>query len=104
MLQAIVNVIDHGMTLQEAVEAPRVWTQGQALEVEPGISDGVREGLKGMGHAVEVTPRVAGGMNGVMFDHAEGVIRGAACYRADGVPAGFSGGAARPSDDPLYRF
>ena len=43
-------------------------------------------------------------MNGVMFDHAEGVIRGAACYRADGVPAGFSGGAARPSDDPLYRF
>ena len=36
VLQAIVNVIDHGMTLQEAVEAPRVWTQGQALEVEPG--------------------------------------------------------------------
>ena len=104
VLQAIVNVIDHGMTLQEAVEAPRIWTQGQALEVEPGISDGVREGLKAMGHAVEVTPRVAGGMNGVMFDHAKGVIRGAACYRADGVPAGFSGGAARPSDDPLYRF
>ena len=104
VLQAIVNVIDHGMTLQEAVEAPRIWTQGQALEVEPGISEGVREGLQAMGHDVEVTPRVAGGMNGVMFDHAEGVIRGAACYRADGVPAGFSGGAARPSDDPLYRF
>ncbi len=104
VLQAIVNVIDHGMTLQEAVEAPRVWTQGQALEVEPGISDSVREGLEALGHDVEVTPRVAGGMNGVMFDHAKGVIRGAACYRADGVPAGFSGGAARPSDDPLYRF
>ena len=57
-----------------------------------------------MGHKVQVTPRVAGGMNGVMFDHTNGVIRGAACYRADGVPAGFSGGAARPSDDPLYRF
>ena len=104
VLQAIVNVIDHGMTLQESVEAPRIWTQGQALEMEPGISEGVREGLQAMGHDVEVTPRVAGGMNGVMFDHAEGVIRGAACYRADGVPAGFSGGAARPSDDPLYRF
>ena len=104
VLQAIVNVIDHGMTLQEAVEAPRVWTQGQALEMEPGISDGVREGLRTKGHDVEITPRVAGGMNGVMFDHANGVIRGAACYRADGVPAGFSGGAARPSDDPLYRF
>lgn len=104
VLQAIVNVIDHGMTLQEAVEAPRVWTQGQALEVEPGIADDVRDGLKAMGHDVQVTPRVAGGMNGVMFDHANGVIRGAACYRADGVPAGFSGGAARQSGDPLYRF
>ena len=104
VLQAIVNVIDHGMTLQEAVEAPRIWTQGQALEVEPGISGGVREGLRSKGHEVEVTARVAGGMNGVMFDHANGVIRGAACYRADGVPAGFSGGAARPDDDPLYRF
>ncbi len=104
VLQAIVNVIDHGMTLQEAVEAPRVWTQGQALEVEPGIVDDVRDGLKAMGHDVQVTPRVAGGMNGVMFDHANGVIRGAACYRADGVPAGFSGGAARQSGDPLYRF
>ena len=104
VLQAIVNVIDHGMMLQEAVEAPRIWTQGQALEVEPGISGGVREGLRAKGHDVEATPRVAGGMNGVMFDHAKGVIRGAACYRADGVPAGFSGGAARADDAPLYRF
>ena len=104
VLQAIVNVIDHGMSLQEAVEAPRIWTQGQDLEVEPGISDGVRQGLRRLGHNVQVTPKVAGGMNGVMFDYASGTISGAACYRADGVPAGFSGGAARPSDDPLYRF
>jgi len=33
VLQAIVNVVDHGMSLQEAVEAPRVWTQGQELVV-----------------------------------------------------------------------
>ena len=34
-MQALVNLIDHGMSLQEAVEAPRVWTEGNALEVEP---------------------------------------------------------------------
>src|SRR6185436_17186505 len=34
VFQAVVNLIDHGMTLQEAVEAPRVWTQGQELEME----------------------------------------------------------------------
>ena len=44
-------------------------------------------------------------MNGVMFDHGRGVIHGAACWRADGTPAGFSGGPAKPaSGDALYRF
>jgi gamma-glutamyltranspeptidase/glutathione hydrolase len=35
-LQAVLNIIDHGMSLQEAVEAPRVWTQGFGLELEIG--------------------------------------------------------------------
>ena len=105
VLQAIVNVIDHGMTLQEAVEAPRVWTQGQLLEVEGGIAPRVRERLQAMGHVVEEVAKVAGGMNGVMFDHRRGVMHGAACWRADGTPAGFSGGPAKPaSGDALYRF
>ena len=105
VLQAIVNVIDHGMTLQEAVEAPRMWTQGQALEVEAGIAHPVRERLQAMGHDVQGVARVAGGMNGVMFDHRRGVIHGAACWRADGAPAGFSGGPAKPaSGNALYRL
>ena len=45
VLQALVNVIDHGMSLQEAVEAPRMWTQGQELEVETAVGDDVRAGL-----------------------------------------------------------
>jgi gamma-glutamyltranspeptidase/glutathione hydrolase len=97
VLQAIMNVIDHGMTLQEAVEAPRVWSQGQALEVEGGISQGVRTGLEALGHDVQVVAKVAGGMNGIMYDQASGLIHGAACWRADGTPMGMSGGPARPS-------
>ena len=105
VLQAIVNVIDHGMTLQEAVEAPRVWTQGQSLDVEGGIAPRVRERLQAMGHDVEEVAKVAGGMNGVLFNHQRGVIHGAACWRADGAPAGFSGGPAKPAPgDALYRF
>jgi gamma-glutamyltranspeptidase/glutathione hydrolase len=95
VLQAIVNVIDHGMTLQEAVEAPRIWTQGQALEVEPGIAPAVRHELTVRGHDIQVVPKVAGGMNGIMFDYAAGRMYGAACWRADGTPAGLSGGPAR---------
>jgi gamma-glutamyltranspeptidase/glutathione hydrolase len=91
------NVIDHGMTLQEAVEAPRIWSQGQALEVEGGISPDVRVGLEALGHNVQVVAKVAGGMNGIMYDPASGLIHGAACWRADGTPVGMSGGPARPS-------
>ena len=96
VLQAIVNVVDFGMTLQEAVEAPRVWTQGQALQVEQGIAEDTRRQLRSMGHELEVVARVAGGMNGVLFDHGQGLIHGAACWRADGTPIGISGGAAKP--------
>jgi gamma-glutamyltranspeptidase/glutathione hydrolase len=103
VLQAIVNVIDFGMTLQEAVEAPRVWTQGQALEVEHGIAEDTRRQLRAMGHEVKVVSRVAGGMNGVQFDHHRGLIHGAACWRADGTPVGISGGPAKPGvTGPTY--
>src|SRR2546425_4788303 len=102
-LQALVNVIYHGITLQEAVEAPRVWTQGQALEVEPGIAPAVRPELTVRGHPLQVVPKIAGGMNGILFDHTTGHIHGAACWRADGAPAGLSGGPARPGLlDPAY--
>ncbi|MGE3538710.1 MAG: gamma-glutamyltransferase [Candidatus Tectimicrobiota bacterium] len=95
VLQGIVNVIDHGMTLQEAVEAPRIWTQGQALEVEAGMAPSVRHELMVRGHDLQVVAKIAGGMNGIMFDYANGLIHGAACWRADGAPAGLSGGPAR---------
>lgn len=95
VLQALVNLIDHGMTLQEAVEAPRVWTQGQELEVEPAISGSVRTRLTGLGHDVREVNTVAGGMNGIACDHDTGTITGAACWRADGSPVAIAGGPAR---------
>lgn len=95
VLQAIVNVIDHGMTLQEAVEAPRVWTQGQELNVETAIPDPVRSELSKRGHDVLEVKTVAGGMNGVIFDNDSKTITGAACWRADGSPVALGGGPAR---------
>src|SRR5437879_1635884 len=55
-LQALLNLIDHGMTLQEAVEAPRVWTEGPVLEVEHGFPASVREGLTALGHTLQIMP------------------------------------------------
>ena len=96
VLQAISNVIDHGMSLQAAVEAPRLWTQGQELEVESGVAETVRQALAALGHTVLEVDTVAGGMNGILFDPETGVMSGAACWRADGTPMAISGGPARP--------
>jgi gamma-glutamyltranspeptidase/glutathione hydrolase len=94
VLQAIVNVIDHGMSLQEAVEAPRVWTQGQELEVEASVGEDVRAGLAARGHHVVPVAHVAGGMGAVAFE-PDGTLTGASCWRADGTPVGLGGGHAR---------
>lgn len=94
--QAIINVIDHGMTLQQAVEAPRVWTQGQEVEVEEAVPASARRRLSDRGHTLLEVTAVAGGMNGVMFEGETGLMTGAACWRADGSPAALSGGPARP--------
>ena len=93
--QALVNLIDHGMALQEAVEAPRVWTEGPVLEVEHGIPESVRASLEARGHTLQVMPTVAGGMNAIQF-HEDGSMTGAACWRADGSPVALGGGLARP--------
>lgn len=101
VMQGIMNVIDHGMTLQEAVEAPRLWDRGPVLELEEGFPNvaGLKEEMEARGHVVETILKVAGGMNGILLDTETGLMRGAACWRADGAPMGFSGGDARLAGD-----
>ncbi len=93
-LQAIVNLVDHGMSLQQAVEAPRIFTQGHVLEVETALFDQVQPALSARGHQVVHSPRIAGGMNAIALA-PDGTLTGAACWRADGTPVGIGGGLAR---------
>jgi gamma-glutamyltranspeptidase/glutathione hydrolase len=93
-MQALVNLIDHGMSLQEAVEAPRLWTQGGALELEAAFPETVQAELRRRGHNLSVLPHVGGGMNAIQFA-ADGTMTGAACWRADGTAIGLGGGQAR---------
>ncbi|MEY2809675.1 MAG: gamma-glutamyltranspeptidase, partial [Pseudomonadota bacterium] len=93
-LQAVVNLLDHGMSLQQAVEAPRIWTQGYGLELEPAFSQATAQALAARGHDILPVSNVGGGMNAIRF-HDDGRLEGAACWRADGTPIGVSGGMAR---------
>lgn len=97
VLQAILNIIDHGMNLQEAIEAPRVFANGRVAEIESDAPSNVVEELKTMGHNINAVFNIAGGMNGIEAVES-GLLKGAACWRADGSPAGLSGGPARPGN------
>lgn len=93
-MQTIVNLIDHGMSLQQAIEAPRIWTEGYDLEIETALKPQAEE-LRARGHDVRVMPHVGGGMNAIGVS-ADGTMEGAACWRADGTVAALGGGRARP--------
>lgn len=94
VMQAVVNMIDHGMSVQEAVEAPRLFTWGQEAELERGFAGSVHDAMAALGHRVAPVDHVAGGMCAIAF-HADGTMTGAACWRADGTPMGWGGGLAR---------
>ena len=94
--QVISNVLDHGMSAQEAVEAPR-WTSTPGtdphnvddpfvLELEGGMSPGDIESLKDRGHDVVVHPgRVFGGSSKlIVIDPATGVRTAGSDPRSDG--------------------
>src|SRR5260370_9266353 len=58
VMQRLINVLDHGMTLQQAVEAPRCRTERPTLEIEdpfPNLSVLLAE-LEAVRHPVQVRP------------------------------------------------
>ena len=90
--QAMVQYIDFGLPLQQAIEAPRArLTDGRAVLLESRVAPQVREELRSRGHdltaGADWTMKV-GGMQAVARD-AEGIFTGGCDPRRDGycVPA-----------------
>jgi len=52
ILQIVVNVVSHGMSAEEAIDAPRVYLEGSELHLEGGIDPSVAEGLERGGYQV----------------------------------------------------
>ncbi|HEY6715572.1 MAG TPA: gamma-glutamyltransferase, partial [Reyranella sp.] len=90
--QAIVQYVDFGLPLQQAIEAPRArLTDGRAVLLESRVESKVHEELRARGHALSSGPdwtMKVGGMQGVAVDPA-GTFTGGCDPRRDGyvVPA-----------------
>jgi gamma-glutamyltranspeptidase/glutathione hydrolase len=99
--QIIVNLVDFGMNLQEAGDAPRilhtgsseptgtVMTRGGVVSLESDIPFRVRRELVQRGHRVQVNVGSFGGYQAVMRDAEQGVYYGASESRKDGHAAGY---------------
>ncbi|MCX7302631.1 MAG: gamma-glutamyltransferase family protein [Rhodobacterales bacterium] len=86
--RVVSNLTDFGMDVQEALDAPRSFQHGPALQVERGYSDAVRAELVAMGHAVEIPEEPLGGAQIIQIGQ-DGVLRAGSDPRKDGAALGY---------------
>ena len=102
-VQIVVNLLDFGMNLQEAGDAPRIHHQGSTepagqndpmsdggvVNLESGFSDHTVRELLRRGHRLEVAQGPFGGYQAIMRDPESKVYTGASESRKDGHAAGY---------------
>jgi gamma-glutamyltranspeptidase/glutathione hydrolase len=83
-MQILRHVLDHGLSVGEALAAPRVrFLDGRAIGAEPGFDAEVLDGLRARGHEVrELSNFGAGGAQAILRDGDE--LHGATDPRKDG--------------------
>jgi gamma-glutamyltranspeptidase/glutathione hydrolase len=91
-VQVLTNLIDMGMNLQQAIEAPRFrYLSGKRVLLEDGITGPVISSLIAKGHQrVPLTSGFSmGGGQAIMIDSATGALMGASDPRKDGMALGY---------------
>jgi gamma-glutamyltranspeptidase/glutathione hydrolase len=87
--QVLANLIDFGMNIQEAGEAPRFRHTANGLALESAFSADARAGLTARGHTLIDGTGVWGGFQGIMIDPKTRVLMAGSDPRKDGMAAGW---------------
>ncbi|MBP7148194.1 MAG: gamma-glutamyltransferase [Acidobacteria bacterium] len=99
--QVVINLVDFGMNLQEAGDAPRFVHEGSSeptgtpmkdggeLALESGLPPEVVRDLARKGHRIVAAPGIFGGYQAVCRDPQTGVLSGASESRKDGAALGY---------------
>jgi gamma-glutamyltranspeptidase/glutathione hydrolase len=100
-VQIVANLIDFGMNLQEAGDAPRIYHSGSSkptggimkdggvVNLESGFEPEAVSELINRGHCIEEAHGPFGGYQAIMKDPDSGVYYGASESRKDGQAAGY---------------
>jgi gamma-glutamyltranspeptidase / glutathione hydrolase len=87
--QVILNMVDYGMDVQQAIDAPRIFFEGDDTMPERGVSQATLEGLKAKGHKLVTTPSPWGGGQAIVIDWKRGVLIAGSEPRKDGCAIGY---------------
>jgi gamma-glutamyltranspeptidase/glutathione hydrolase len=85
----LTNMIDYGMDVQTAIDAPRVFIEGEQSALERGIPAATADGLRARGHDILVRQLPYGGSQAIRIDWERGVLIGGSDPRKDGCALGY---------------
>lgn len=91
VMQSVINVIDHDMDIQQAIDAPRIhhqWFPDQILFEPYGMSPDTMKILESFGHKFPDRPGRIASATGIMIDD-NGARLGAIDSRSDGEAIGY---------------
>jgi len=92
VLDVITNVVDYGMNIQQAIDAPRIhhqWLPDELVFEPYGLSGDTQNALAARGHKL-AKPRYLGDCEGIMIEEKTGMRLGATDpRRSDGLAVGY---------------
>jgi gamma-glutamyltranspeptidase / glutathione hydrolase len=91
VMQSVINVIDHGMNIQAAIDSPRIhhqWLPDELMYEPEGISPDTLNILSSLGHKFSPRPGNIAQATGIMIGE-DGVRFGAIDSRGDGEAIGY---------------
>jgi gamma-glutamyltranspeptidase/glutathione hydrolase len=88
-MRFVSNLVDHGMDVQQAIDAPRLFFEDGALDVEAGYSEEAVRALAAKGHEVRRPDCGIGGAQAIRIDHHSGLLIGGSDPRKDGIALGY---------------
>jgi gamma-glutamyltranspeptidase / glutathione hydrolase len=88
-VQIVTNMLDYGMDVQQAIDSPRFFFEGELTLVENGTPAATVEGLRQRDHKVEFAAAPWGGAQTIKIDWDRGVLIGGSEPRKDGCALGY---------------
>ena len=92
VLQTVINMIDHDMNIQQAIDAPRIhhqWLPDMLYHEPFGMSPDTRRLLESRGHKFNENPGNIASATGIAIEEKTGVRLGAIDSRSDGEAIGY---------------